>query len=438
MVNAEKPREIAVRTLLDARPESPFVEKRLAATLSGARLSTVDRAFCQQLVYGVIRHQSTLDWLIRRKTKPPESKPAVGILLRIGLFQIFWLDRVPNHAAVNETVELTRRFGCGRQRGLVNAVLRGYVREEESTRAALRALADTDPAIAWSHPAWLLARWRARWTRTECRALMNRNNRPPPTYARLNTLKTTAPQLLDRWKQEGVDAVPVSRDWLPAHLIWELRAHPAVDGLGTFRDGWFYIQDPSTLMACLALDVRPDGAESVLDLCAAPGGKTTFLAQLMQNRGRIVAEDNHRQRLARVRENCERLGVANVEVSMSGETGPAGDGEGFDRILVDAPCSNSGVLGRRVELRWRLKESEIDRLTRLQTGLLDRAATRLRPGGTLVYSTCSIEPEENIGVVERFLAGHADFRLVSQRTLLPFRDELDGAFAAVLKRDGKG
>ena len=202
--------------------------------------------------------------------------------------------------------------------------------------------------------------------------------------------------------------------------------HPPLKSLGSFRDGWFYIQDPSTLLAVSELGAQP--GETVLDLCAAPGGKATFIAQQMNNEGKIIAHDSFADRLKLIRENCTRLGVTCAEVTATFNFQLAT----FDRILVDAPCSNTGVMRRRVDLRWLIQPAEIERLRATQLALLNQAATVLKPGGVLVYSTCSLEPEENSEVVKEFLREHENFKLESERQLLPFADNVDGAYVARL------
>jgi 16S rRNA (cytosine967-C5)-methyltransferase len=235
--------------------------------------------------------------------------------------------------------------------------------------------------------------------------------------------------LLTRWREENVDYDFVRRDWLEENLVFELKSHPLLNSLASFRDGWFYVQDPSTLLAARELAAQP--GETVLDLCAAPGGKTTFLAQLMNNDGKIVACDISEERLRLLRENCARLGVTCVETTQNSKLKI--QNLKFDRILVDAPCSNTGVLRRRVDLRWRISPAEILRLRQTQLDLLKLAATKLKPGGVLVYSTCSLEPEENSEVVKEFLREHAGFKLESESALLPFADNVDGAYIARLK-----
>jgi 16S rRNA (cytosine967-C5)-methyltransferase len=411
-------------------------------------------------VYGVVRWQLTLDWLIARKTDGREQQPILRNLLRLGLYQIFWLDRIPDHAAVHETVELTRHSGFGAQAGFVNAVLRGYLREAGPTRKLLAELKVSQLALGWSHPEWLVARWQQRWGVERTAKLLEWNNTPSRAYARVNTLKINAGKLLEKWREESVEYDFVRCDWLKENLVFELKSHPPLAKLPSFQQGFFYIQDPSTLLAVTELNPQP--GETILDFCAAPGGKTMFLAQLMNNQGCIVAQDVSEERLKLVQENCARLGVTCVEIcwSRSGETSalrpkienrklrigrkvlmaPLANRQSaienwqFDKVLIDAPCSNTGVMRRRVDLRWRIRQGEIMRLQKTQLDLLKQAVPKLKPGGLLVYSTCSLEPEENEEVVKQFLDGHKNFKLESERELLPFVDDVDGVFVARLKR----
>ena len=473
LVSGQKPRQIAARVLQQRRADGEFIEDLLQTALAGAPLSSADRGLCQEITYGVVRWQAALDWLIARKTDGREQKPGLQNLLRLGLYQIFWLDRIPDHAAVHETVELARQNGFGSQAGFVNAILRGYLRARDETKELLAGLKISQPALGWSHPEWLVARWQKRWGIEKTASLLEWNNTSPKTFARVNTLKfgssrgneaqtektkinkslltpaaTTdlkdAGDLLTHWRDENVEYDFVRRDWFEENLVFELKSHPPLTSLESFRQGWFYIQDPGTLLAVGKLGPQP--GETILDFCAAPGGKTTFMAQLMNNQGRIVAQDVSDERLKWIQENCARLGVTCVELCRSrgneaqtpkSETSQrlltsSPTTQQFDRILVDAPCSNTGVMRRRVDLRWRIQPKEIERLRIAQLDLLNQAAPQVKPGGVLVYSTCSLEPEENQEVVKEFLSGHADFKLESERELLPFVDNVDGAFVAAL------
>jgi 16S rRNA (cytosine967-C5)-methyltransferase len=457
----QKPREIAAQVLQRNAARGEYIENVLEKALAETHLSPPDRGLCQELVYGVVRRQATLDWLIARKTTGRTQKPMLQTLLRLGLYQIFWLDRIPPHAAVNETVEQARQCGFGPQSGFVNAVLRGYLREIDAAKQSLAGLKTSAPHIGHSHPEWLVTRWQKRWGAEKAARLMEWNNTPPKTFARVNTLKfhsaraenppPKAPaaaarqpfyekfpkntgELLEQWRGENVDYDFVRRDWFDDNLVFELKSHPPLTKLTSFQQGLFYIQDPSTLLAVCELDPQP--GETALDLCAAPGGKTAYIAQLMENRGKIVAHDTAPERLKLIEENCARLGVTCAEIVPSNVSLPTAR---FDRVLIDAPCSNTGVMRRRVDLRWRIRPEELTRLQTTQLELLRKAASLLKPDGTLIYSTCSLEPEENENVVEQFLRENADFKLDYQRALLPFADDTDGAYVArLLKQKAAG
>ncbi len=383
----------------------------------------------QELVYGIVRARATLDWLIDRKTDGRPQKSDLRQLLRLGLYQLFWLDRIPDHAAVHETVELAREFGYGPQAGFINAMLRGYGREKEATQQLLAELKISDPAIGWSQPAWLVEKWQQRYGTEDTQKLLAWNNSPPPTFARLNTTRTNAEKIILQWREEGVEYDFFARDWLEEHLMFRLKSHPALETLPSFRQGLFYVQDPSTLLAVRLLDPQP--GERILDACAAPGGKATFIAQKIGSSGLVVARDVSEPRLKLIKENCARLGFTTVETDLADEPKLKFR---FDRILVDAPCSNTGVMRRRVDLRWRIRAEEIERLRVQQLELLRKAAAQLAPKGTLIYSTCSLEPEENRQVVDAFLELEKGFKFETDRELIPFKDGVDGAYVAKLVR----
>ena len=432
-MSAEKPREIATRVLRRHNDGGAFVEDLLDEALAKASLAPVDRRLAQELVFGVVRWQAPLDWLIAQKTPGRTQKQALQILLRLGLYQIFWLERIPEHAAVNETVELARQLGFGPQSGFINALLRGYLRERDATVARLESLKRDQPALGYSHPEWLWARWRSQWGDEKGRALLEWNNKPPPTFARLNTIKASPEILAKQWETEGVLFTPRRFDWADPDTVFELRSHPSLASLPSFQQGLFYIQDPSTLLAVHFVDPKP--GEAVLDLCAAPGGKTTYIAQRMQNRGYIMAQDIDVRRRQIVRENCDRLGVKIVNLSRATTAVNTDLSEPFDRVLVDVPCSNTGVMRRRVDLRWRIQQAELKRLAAAQLELLLHAAGQVKPAGTLVYSTCSLEPEENAELIQQFLSKRKAFRLDAERALLPFEHHVDGAYVARLIRE---
>jgi 16S rRNA (cytosine967-C5)-methyltransferase len=262
-VSGQNPREIAIQ-VLQHRDEGDFVEDLLEAELGRSHISSADRGLCQELVYGIVRWQATLDWLFARKTDKRAQKPLMQNLLRLGLYQIFWLDRIPNHAAVHETVQLARQRGLSAQSGFVNAILRGFLREFDQTKLLLTDLKKSQPALGYSHPAWLVERWQRRWGNDKAAQLMTWNNTPARMCARVNTLKIEPGKLLEQWRDENVEYDFVSRDWLNQNLVFELKTHPPVARLPSFQQGFFYIQDPGTLLANRELDPKP--GETILDL----------------------------------------------------------------------------------------------------------------------------------------------------------------------------
>ncbi len=432
-MNGKNPRQIALGVLQARRPGGTFTENLLENALDPSKtsISGPDRGLCQELVYGIVRRQATLDWLIARKTDNRQQNAGIQNLLRLGLYQIFWLDKIPPHAAVHETVELAKREGFGPKAGFINAILRGYLREYDTVKKTLVDLKTSNPSIGFSHPQWLVEKWQKRFGEERTRQLMEWNNTPPKTFARVNTLKTDAGKLLEKWRSENVEYDFTRLNFLAdlENTVFELKSHPPLASLESFQTGWFYIQDPSTLLA--SLELSPQTGETILDLCAAPGGKTTFFAQQINNNGKIIACDVSDDRLKLIEENCQRLGVTCVETVLNSSINRQ-ESKLF-WILIDSPCSNTGVLRRRVDLRWRVSPEEILRLQKAQLDLLKLAVPMLKPGGTLVYSTCSLEPEENTVAVQEFLRAHPAFKLERERELLPFTDNVDGAFVASLK-----
>lgn len=420
-------RRVAAQILLRAERPGDFVEHRLDSDPAHRALSPEDRRLARELAFGVLRQRAALDWLVAKRTDGRPQRPEVLAVLRLGAYQLFFLDRVPDHAAVHETVSLARELGLQHQSGFVNAVLRGLAREKEPLREALERLRVEDPATGWSHPRWLVSRWAKELTPPDLQSLLRWNNTPARTFARVNRLRSSPEALLAKWASEGVESLPREVAWAAPGTFFELQSHPSIESLPSFAAGDFYIQDPSTLLAVQELQVQP--GQQVLDLCAAPGGKTSAIAERLAGSGRLVAADSSPERLGLLRENAKRLGLEGLGIVAPDQTG-----DGFDRVLVDAPCSNTGVLRRRVELRWRLSPEEIGRLAALQGSLLDTAATKVRPGGRLVYSTCSIDPEENSAVAAAFLARNVGFREAGSASVHPVRDSVDGAFCFAFER----
>ena len=427
-VLAKKPRQIALQSLLRSQQTHRAVEPILSRKLRSATLSPADRGLCRELVSGGVRWRRLLDWLIERATEGREQKLAVREILRLGLYQIFFLSRIPEHAIVDESVRLAKAAKCLGQAGFVNAMMRRFLREREQITRDIANLQETRPALGQSHPDWIYERWEKRWGREKTIRLMEWNNHPAPTCARVNRLLTTPERLVRRWNDEGVEASLIDCDWAATGDLFRLHKHPLLESLGSFRDGLFYVQDPSTLLSVSLLDPPP--GQTVLDLCAAPGGKTCHIAELMKNEGQLSALDISESRLELLRENCDRMRVTCATLGQANATAMAK--AKYDRVLVDVPCSNTGVMRRRLDLRWRLSPDQAKPLADEQLKLLGKAAAHAKPDGHLVYSTCSIEPEENEQLVARFLEAHTRWQLAAERSLHPVEDHTDGAYAARL------
>jgi 16S rRNA (cytosine967-C5)-methyltransferase len=446
-------RSLALDVLLTCRRRDAFVQEALDRHLRQAALSSADRRLATQLVYGVLRRQGTLDYLLRPLvTRPPhEVEPWLWDALRLGAYQLTLLTQVPPHAALHETVELAAAFGRPKAKGFLNGVLRSFSRlltaedapgpasdavplEHGRYRRLARPVLPepaADPleyfAAGFAFPTWLAARWRARYPWDECVRLGFWFAGPAPLWLRCNPLRADRTTLLGALQDAGIGAEAGEH---PQAV--RLAEHTAVRDLPGYEPGWFAVQDESAMHVASALAPAP--GDRVLDLCAAPGGKTSHLAELMGNRGQIVACDVDDDRLRTVSELCGRLGVTIVEKRRlhpeRDEEPPAGP---FDAALVDVPCSNTGVLGRRPEARWRLQPVDFDHLVRLQTRLLRLACERVRPGGAVVYSTCSIEPEENAGVVRTVVQGLPRLQVEVEEVRVPGQPA-DGGYWARLRR----
>jgi 16S rRNA (cytosine967-C5)-methyltransferase len=452
-------REIAFDVLTRWKPRAPHASQLLDTLFSREKIAGSERALAMELVHGVMRRRETLSALLKPHINRPFNQVEQGAmtLLWLGAYQLVMLSGIPDYAVVNETANLAKRAGKPQWTGFINAILRSLganVTDEFVTAPAVNAvpLATTaeqgdrfrvitndvfaDPDLDWpdyfaaafSFPQWLTARWQKRFNRDELTRLGFWFNSPAKLCLRVNLLRTTRGQFLEALQAAGVEAHAGEHP----EAVW-LDESAFVQRLHGYNEGWFAVQDESAIAAAALLDPRP--GQRVLDLCAAPGGKTAHLAALMQNQGRLLATDVDGERLKRVRETCRRLGVGIVEASVVSRDGSNLPDETFDRILLDVPCSNTGVLGKRPEVRWRLRPEEFAELAGIQAGLLRRACDRLSAGGRLVYSTCSIEPEENRAIIDAVIRERSDMKLIQERLHVPGQPA-DGGYQALLQRDG--
>ena len=452
---SRNPRRHAIEIISLALDGRNFAQDEIEARIRVGGLSEPDGRLMAQIAFGVIRRRLTLDTILSALlTRPPgHLDPAVLQILRAGACQVVFMDRIPPHAAVSESVSLTRATGHAKAAGLVNAVLRRLTRVCHKTDADgfesrrrlplgagrwatfdLDVLPAPEERVAYlaalhSFPPDVVARWIERRGEAEAVRLMATANFPAPLSLRPNPLRNTAAELVAVLAEEGVQAT-VS----PSGRTLLLPAHTRVTDLQAFRDGRAQPQDDSAAAVVPLLDPQP--GETVLDLCAAPGGKTTQIAERMRDEGTLMAVDVSQQKLARVQENLDRLGLPPAAcVKANGADFAEQWQRRFDAVLVDAPCSNSGVLRRRPEARWRLTDQALRELTTIQADLLRAALKTLRAGGRLVYSTCSIESEENGELVRRVLA-EAGARLVNEVEILP-SEAGDGAYLALIQADNE-
>jgi len=404
-------RSLCQRALLEWEKGRIFSDEILHGIVEKHPLANSDRGLLTELFYGVLRHQRRLDFLIGR-LREAELDVQTRNLLRAGLYQIFDL-RVPEHAAVFETVAM-----AGKSRGVVNAVLRRAARE----KVTLKELVQQQPLpVRESHPDFLVERWKAQFGLEATEQLCRLNNTPSQNFFRVNTLKQNLETLC------GLQ--PEAEIFDAQKGVLRLKRIP----LEWLKDGWGYVQDPSTLLAPDLLDPQPE--ERVLDACAAPGGKTTYIAQKMKGVGEVLACDLYESRVSRLKENVHRLGATNVRVHqldflLPPESGSPLQEASFDRVLLDVPCSNTGVIRRRVDVRWRLTEEDFIRMPVQQLALVRRAVPLLKTSGVMVYSTCSLEPEENTQVVENVLREFPELELDRSVSVRSQFDGIDGAFAA--------
>lgn len=405
---ASPARVAASRVLERVEVDAAFADVALDAELTRRALDTRDAALATELVYGTLRWQRYLDWLLAPNShRPLDTVDAVPrVLLRMAAYQIVFLDRVPAFAAVNDAVTLARGRGARRMDGFVNAVLRAFLRKGRREPQPPADLVD-GLAIRWSFPRWLASRWIDRYGEDETVRLMRALDERPPLTIRVNTLRTTRDEIAERLtREEQLIVRPTS--YAPEGLTVEHAGAPAA--WRAFGEGAFAVQDEASMLVSRLL--APSPGDTIADVCAAPGTKTTHLAQLMDNRGRLYAFDPQPARLARVKEAAARLGMTIIDsVDGTAEALAPRFVSTCDGALVDAPCSNLGVLRRNPEVKWRRQPADIPASAERQHSVLDAAATMVKPGGRLVYATCSLEPEENDDVARAFLASHPDFRV---------------------------
>jgi 16S rRNA (cytosine967-C5)-methyltransferase len=380
----------------------------LNQVLQASPLNEKDKRLVTELVYGTIQRKNTLDWILNQLVKKGVGSLELWVrqLLRLGIYQLLYLDKIPERAAIYETVQISKKRGHRGISGLVNGVLRSFLRNRRRLTPKKNPQTLAEKAVSYSHPGWMIERMEQAYGEEETKAALLSNHHPPRVSVRVNRLKMDRDVFIKEWNATGngraeasgiaPEGVAISGGGNPAFTPW-------------FREGYCTIQDESSMLVARVLAPAP--GMKVLDVCAAPGGKTTHLAELMKNQGHIVACDVHDHKLSLIRSNASRLGIDIISVrQLDGRNLPGSfQPHSFDAVLLDAPCSGLGVIRRKPDLKWGKEAENIEALAQLQKELLDAAAPLLKPGGVLVYSTCTWEPRENREQVESFLKRHPDF-----------------------------
>jgi 16S rRNA (cytosine967-C5)-methyltransferase len=441
-------RHQAVDILISVSNSRAFAGDLLDACLDEQNLSgTADGRLLTHLVYGVLRMQAHLDWILAGLYRGDYDKMEQGIknILRSGLYQLKFSDRLPAFAVVDEAVKIAKRLNAGAG-GLVNAVLRSYLRNTDKiTFPSLGKNPAEHIAARYSHPLWLVKTWLDIYGREETIALCQAHNELPPLMIRANTLKISRQVLEERLQSEDFHCAPARFSPDGIRLIESPRP---VQKTALFKEGLLRLQDEAAQL--ISYLVSPGSGESVLDVCAGSGGKALHLAALMNNSGRILALDRDAEKITQLQKDAARMGATLIETRGADLSAPLSKEftEKFDHVLVDAPCSGTGTLGRNPEIKWRLAAADIPLLSKTQKTILHQASEAVKKGGRLIYGTCSVLPAENDEVIRGFLTDHPDFTVdipppaVSDQLrdsrgffrTYPHRHDMDGFFGAILKR----
>lgn len=441
-------RQLAFLALRQILYHNAYTDVALDRVLHRSNLTGSDRALVAELVYGTVRRQKTLDALIDQLGKKPidQQPPDLRVLLQLGLYQLRYLDQIPPSAAVNTTVEIAKANKLGQLAGVVNGCLRGYLRQQDRHGDPLQ-LPDTDLArlaLEYSFPEWLIAQWLEQFGTEETKRLCQWFNQPAQLDLRVNVLQTNVTTVEKMLTDAGVKVEAIANIPNALRLV-EKRG--LIQDLPGYREGWWTIQDASAQLVTHLLDPQP--GEVIIDACAAPGGKTTHIAEKMQDRGTIWASDKYKARINKIEQNARRLKLSMIRTLVGDSRTYSQFRNMADRVLLDVPCSGLGTLHKRPDIRWQQNPEKIAALTQLQGELLTTGATWVKPGGYLVYATCTVNPAENEAIAKQFLADHSDWQIVPPNPgspafpyaqeqgwiqVLPQHHDMDGFFMVKLQR----
>ena len=451
-MSVDLPRETALKILYDINENGAYSNISVNKHLEAVELNSLDKAFITDMVYGTIKWKLTIDWLISQYSsiKIKKISPWILNILRLGVYQIIYTDKIPQSAACNESVKLSKKYGHAASSGFVNAVLRSIGRNKQNinypdcVKDQISYL-----SIKYSHPEWIVEKWVNRFGREFTEALLDSNNKVPDFTIRTNTLKTTGSQLIEILSNEGIFAA--HGKYIENALIIENPA--SIFKSSAFKDGLFQVQDESSMQVSKVLDPRP--GDFIIDVCSAPGGKATHIAELMQNNGTVLARDIHEHKINIINNAAKRLelGIIRAEMFDAAKLDEKYI-EKADRVLVDAPCTGLGIIRRKPDIKWSRGDRDAKEIMAVQRKIINTASKYVKPGGILVYSTCTLEPEENEEMVNTFLLENPDFQSVDFSGLLPDGlnkddakkgyiqlypniDGIDGFFISKLRKVGK-
>ncbi len=417
-------RETALKILYDINENSAYSNISINKYLEGGNLRELDRAFITDLVYGTVKWLLEIDYLIGKysSVKMKKLSPWIVNILRLGIYQLLHTDKIPVSAACNTSVELAKRYGHQASSRFVNAVLRNVSKNINNLPYPDKANGAEYFSIIYSHPIWMVEKWISLFGVEFTEALLKSNNEVPDFTIRVNTIKTMRNELVQALHKEGIK----TRKWKYLEEAVILENPSSITKLKAFKNGLFQVQDESSMLASRVLD--PKEGELVMDVCSAPGGKATHMAQLMNNKGTIIARDLHPHKLKLIDNAAVRLGIdiiktecfdaCELDSTMLGKA---------DKVLVDAPCSGLGIIRKKPDIKYSKNITELDELVSLQRKILSNASQYLKVGGCLVYSTCTIQPEENINIVSEFLAENNQFKLIGFENILPDNLKIDSS-----------
>lgn len=419
---SNNPRAVAVRVLERARRSGAWSEAALSSETARAGLDKRDSALAGQLCYGVLQQRSLLDFYIDCfcSTKTARLEPRLLDILRVSVYQIIFLDRIPDFSAVSEGVALCKSMGLRRASGLCNAVLRRICENKESLPAVPDRGTAKHLSVRYSHPEWFVSEMIDCIGYDAATALLVANNSPVPVTAQVNTLKTETDELLNRLSARGIKAE--KHPWMPDCLL--LRGTGAVHEMPEFKDGLFYVQDTAARLAVMATGIEPE--MKILDCCAAPGGKSFAASLIMKNKGSVTACDIHGKKLSRIEQGAQRLGIDIISTRECDARRPFPEFDSaFDVVIADVPCSGFGVIRKKPEIRYKSRE-DVAGLPEIQLNILREAAGCVKPGGVLIYSTCTVLKAENQDVIRRFLSENDEFEPQSYKLPAPVERPVDG------------